>query len=334
MDEIAFAAQYTGAKLIGITGSNGKSTVAFMVYKILKDAGRKVEICGNMGKSLALSIYEKHNVDFFVIELSSFQLENFNKTHLDVACIVNISENHLDHHKNFENYREAKLHILDGLTSKDFFIYNGDDENILFNTSAKKIAVHKSEIKNFDKQFLRVEGEHNIFDALLAKKICLAFDVEEEKILESLKTYEGLPHRIELVKKIQGVSFFDDSKSTTIASTEAALNFVIKKNEGGKIIWLAGGGDKGNDYSKLLKFVSHFRKIICIGKNNKKILETFGEELCVEEIDMKKIVSLSLQLARENDVVLLSPACTSLDVYKNFEERGEKFQKEVLLCEK
>ncbi len=334
LDEIAFAAPFTNAKLIGITGSNGKSTVAFMTYKILKDAGKKVEICGNMGKSLALALYEQHDVDFFVIELSSFQLEFFNKTHLDVACIVNISENHLDHHKTFENYITAKLNIVEGLTANDFFIFNGDDKNISLDTPAQKISVTHQDIEKFDKNLLTVEGNHNIFDALLAIKICTTCGIDEKTCWQSLKNYKSLPHRIEFVKEIDGISFFDDSKSTTIASSEVALDFVLKKNTKGKIIWLAGGGDKGNDYTKLLKFVPYFRKIICIGKDNKKILDVFGNDICIEEREMKKIVEIALEVGKKGDVVLLSPACTSLDLYKNFEQRGEKFQEEVFLLKK
>ena len=334
LDEIAFAALYTNAKLIGITGSNGKSTVAFMTYKILKDAGKKVEICGNMGKSLALAIYEKHDVDYFVIELSSFQLEFFNQTHLDVACIINISENHLDHHKTFQDYISAKHNIIKGLTANDFFIYNGDDKNISIDTPAKKIAIGHHEIEEFDKNLLTVEGEHNIFDALLAIKICSACGVDEKISWGSLKSYKSLPHRIEFVSEVNGISFFDDSKSTTVASAEVALDFIAKKNKKGKIIWLVGGGDKGNDYTNLLKFVPYFRKVVCIGKDNKKILEVFGEDICVEERVMKKIVEVALGFGEKGDVVLLSPACTSLDLYKNFEQRGEKFQEEVFLLKK
>lgn len=334
LDEIAFAAPFTNAKLIGITGSNGKSTLAYMVYKILKDVGKKVEICGNMGKSLALAIVENHDVDFFVIELSSFQLEFFNQTHLDIACIVNISENHIDHHKNFENYVAAKLNIARGLTANDYFIFNGEDKNISVDTPAQKIAVGHADVVKFDKNLLQVEGEHNIFDALLAIKIGMACGIDEAICLEILKDYKSLPHRIEFVAEVDGLTFFDDSKATTIGAAEVALDFVVKKFHHGKIIWLAGGGDKGNDYTKLLKFVPYFRKIICIGKDNEKILQTFGEGLCMEERDMKKIVEKSLRIGRKGDVVLLSPACTSLDLYKNFEERGKKFQQEVFLLKK
>ncbi len=326
LDEIAFAANYTKAKLVGITGSNGKSTVVHMVYKILHDAGVKVEMAGNVEKSLALAIYEEHDVDVFVLELSSFQLEFFEKTHLDVACIVNISPNHLNHHKTFENYCNAKLNILQGLGPNDFFIYDGDDKNIVVETTAKKIPIFHDEVKNFPKEHLAVEGEHNIFDALLAKEICLALGISEKNILESLKAYRGLPHRIEFVREIGGISFWDDSKSTTVGATKVALDFSKNKCHEGKIIWLAGGVDKGNDYSILLKFLPYLQKIICIGKDNEKILETFGKEICLEENDMNKAVAKAFELAEEGDVVLLSPACASFDFYKNFEERGEIFQ--------
>lgn len=330
LDEIAFAAQYTNAHLIGITGSNGKSTVVYMVEKILKDAGKKVEVCGNVEKSLALSIYEQHDVDFFVLELSSFQLECFNKVHLDVACIVNISENHLDHHKNFDNYKNAKLRILEGLKETDTFVFCANDDAIFhFNTIAQKKAVDDLEVQGFDKNRLQVEGKHNIIDALLAIKICSAIGISEDFSLQSLKNYKSLPYRIEFVRSWHGISFYNDSKSTTVVSSGVALEFISEKNVGGKIVWLVGGGDKGNDYTKLLKFLPNIRKIICIGKNNEKIINTFGEEMCIEERIMEKIVRLAASIAQNGDCVLLSPACTSFDLYKNFEERGDLFQKAV-----
>jgi UDP-N-acetylmuramoylalanine--D-glutamate ligase len=243
-----------------------------------------------------------------------------------VGCILNISSNHIDFHGCFDEYINSKINILKNLSSDNVLVYNSDDKEILKHITkaeCKLDPVTLAEIQNF-KYKLSVEGTHNIFNAIFAAHIVKHLGIDDDTITRALGTYQPLPHRIEFVDEINGVSYYDDSKSTTVASTIAALNSLGKNKN---IILLAGGHDKGNDYSSLLPY-KNIVKIICIGRDNQKLLNTFGG-LCVEEIDMFKAVQLASQYAKNGDIVLLSTMCASYDVYNNFEERGNIFKEAV-----
>ena len=354
LDEIDFASKFTTATLIGVTGTNGKSTTSYLIYNILKNAGLNVDICGNVGKSLAYSIYNDlgRKINYYVLELSNLQLEYFKYCHLNIACLLNLTNNHLDRYNyDFNKYVMAKKNILKNMTHDDHFIYNENDQVIKNIVDSENIIpkLHPISLDNgaqhhdgtitskfkdsefrIKEQNLSIKGEHNIFNCLVAIRVAQILGINNNIIADALHNYVPLPHRIEKICTIDGVEYYDDSKSTTVASTLAAMNMF--KNGSKHIIWLAGGYDKGNDYSQMFSTISSdIKLIVCIGKDNSTIVSTFKklEVKIYESYNMCDAVEYSKEHSCCGDVILLSPACASYDIYKNFEERGDVFKQNV-----
>ena len=353
VSEIEFAAKYSKAKLIGITGSNGKTTTATLTQHILKNAGLNSVLAGNIGNSMAAEIAKGNDPDFFVLELSSFQLDGMVETKLDVAVLLNITEDHLDRYQYvFQNYIDSKFRIIQNQKANDAFIYCADDEVIqkqmegleltqkLFPFSLKTQVQQGAEISNnqlnikvnqinctMSIQNLALQGKHNIYNSMAAGVAARILEIRKDVIRDSLSDFESIEHRLETVVTVYGVDYINDSKATNINSTWYALETIDKK-----IVWIVGGVDKGNDYSILAEIAEEkVKAIVCLGKDNAKIIEAFkGDiETIVEANNMTEAVGYSYQLASKDDVVLLSPACASFDLFDNYEDRGRQFKEAV-----
>lgn len=353
VSEIEFAAKYSKAKLIGITGSNGKTTTATLTQHILKNAGLNSVLAGNIGNSMAAEIAKGNDPDFFVLELSSFQLDGMVETKLDIAVLLNITEDHLDRYQYvFQNYIDSKFRIIQNQKANDAFIYCADDEVIqkqmegleltqkLFPFSLKTQVQQGAEISNnqlnikvnqinctMSIQNLALQGKHNIYNSMAAGVAARILEIRKDVIRDSLSDFESIEHRLETVVTVYGVDYINDSKATNINSTWYALETIDKK-----IVWIVGGVDKGNDYSILAEIVKEkVKAIVCLGKDNAKIIEAFkGDiETIVEANNMTEAVGYSYQLASKDDVVLLSPACASFDLFDNYEDRGRQFKEAV-----
>jgi UDP-N-acetylmuramoylalanine--D-glutamate ligase len=352
IDEIELASRYTKAFIIGITGTNGKTTTTHLTYHILNKAGFNVGIAGNMGVSFARNILTC-SYDYYVLELSCFQLEGIIQFKPNIACLLNITPDHLDRYGyQMAAYIQAKFRLLKNMGAKDAFIYNHDDLHIQqyiaqhppvprsYPISLKaqvdqgayrqrehlcvKINQDCFEIPTKD---LIIPGQHNQLNAMAASSLATLVQVEANLIRQSLQTFQGIPHRIEWLANIQGINFYNDSKSTTVDSVYAALATFTQP-----IIWLAGGYDKGNDYTAIKPLVQEkVKALICLGKNNKPLLAAFQNNLIpIQEVqDMQQAVNIALAQAQPGDIVLLSPACASFDLFKNFEDRGEQFKQAV-----
>jgi len=353
VSEIEFAAKYSKAKLIGITGSNGKTTTATLTQHILKKSGLNSVLAGNIGNSMAAEIAKGNDPDFFVLELSSFQLDGMVKTKLDIAVLLNITEDHLDRYQYvFQNYIDSKFRIIQNQKANDAFIYCADDEVIqkqmegleltqkLFPFSLKTQVQQGAEISNnqlnikvnqinctMSIQNLALQGKHNIYNSMAAGVAARILEIRKDVIRDSLSDFESIEHRLETVVTVYGVDYINDSKATNINSTWYALETIDKK-----IVWIVGGVDKGNDYSILAEIVKEkVKAIVCLGKDNAKIIEAFkGDiETVVEANNMTEAVGYSYQLASKDEVVLLSPACASFDLFDNYEDRGRQFKEAV-----
>ena len=353
VSEIEFAAKYSKAKLIGITGSNGKTTTATLTQHILKNAGLNSVLAGNIGNSMAEEIAKGNDPDFFVLELSSFQLDGMVDTRLDVAVLLNITEDHLDRYQHvFQNYIDSKFRIIQNQKTNDAFIYCADDEVIqkqmegleltqkLFPFSLKTQVQQGAEISSnqlnikvnqinctMSIQNLALQGKHNIYNSMAAGVAARILEIRKDVIRDSLSDFESIEHRLETVVTVYGVDYINDSKATNINSTWYALETIDKK-----IVWIVGGVDKGNDYSILAEIAKEkVKAIVCLGKDNAKIIEAFkGDiETIVEANNMTEAVGYSYQLASKDDVVLLSPACASFDLFDNYEDRGRQFKEAV-----
>jgi len=352
ISEIEFAAQSTSATLIGITGTNGKTTTTMMTYEILKNAGLNVGLAGNIGSSFAKQVAEE-TFEFYVLEISSFQLDDIDQFAPHIALITNITPDHLDrYHYSFESYIQAKLKITENQTSKNFFLFNTDDE-VLVNalkkqkTNAQKISFGSTPseatasylennqliIKNQKKTTMipSVEfpfsGRHNLLNALAAATVGNLLSINKESIRESLTHFKGAPHRMENVLTIQRVQYVNDSKATNINATYFALESIQTP-----LIWIVGGVDKGNDYMTLLPLVRKKAKaIICLGMDNSKLRDAFEgiSDVFMETESMTEAVKIAHKLAEPKDTVLLSPACASFDLFKNYEDRGDQFKAAV-----
>lgn len=346
ISEVEFASRYTKAKIIGITGSNGKTTTTLLLGSILKKAGLDVIIAGNIGLSLSRAICQR-DYKFIVLELSSFQLDDIKKFKPDIGILLNITPDHLDRYDNsFKKYAESKFKLTTNQTSKDILIYNQDDPVVnSIQTNAKKIPIsltynlneggyynhNQINIKLNNKimtiKELALQGKHNIFNSMAAAISARVFEVKDTIIRQSLIDFQNVEHRLENVLSVHGINFINDSKATNINASWYALESMKKP-----IIWIAGGVDKGNDYSLLLDLVEEkVKAIICLGKNNKKIHKTFKSKVSsiLDAKDMKEAVELAYSLAKKGEIVLLSPACASFDLFKNFEERGMEFKIQV-----
>ena len=350
ISEIEFASRFTNAKIIGVTGSNGKTTTTCLIYHILKSSGLNVGICGNIGNSFAFLISKK-KFDFIVIELSSFQLERVFQFRPKIAVITNLSPDHLERHDNsFKKYIDAKFNIISNQLSSDFLIYNGDDTIIekeikfrkinssklsfsfLKNTSSSQTYIENNKMQsqiNKNKFMISIEnlslkGKHNIQNSMAAATVAQLLNISNQDLKESLGNFQSINHRMENVLTIQKVKYINDSKATNVNAVYYALDSM--KNS---TVWIVGGVDKGNNYNELLPLVREkVKAIICLGLDNKKIIETFSSisDLIIETSSMNEAVNSAYRIAKPNDVVLLSPACSSFDLFENYEDRGNQFK--------
>ena len=353
ISEIEFAARYTDAKTICITGSNGKTTTSMLTYHMLQKAGVNVGLAGNVGQSFALQVAE-NNYDYYVLELSSFQLDGMFNFKADIAILMNITPDHLDRYDyNFQNYIDSKFRIIQNQTKEDYFIYCADDEVInkelpkreikaqqlpfsVENTVANGAFKDNNElitIINLTKYIqmsifdLSMKGTHNTYNSMAASITGSVLNLRKELIRESLKDFKGVEHRLEQVIKIHGMQFINDSKATNVNSTWFALETVPRN-----IIWIVGGVDKGNDYSELIDLVKgKVKAIVCLGKDNSKIHKAFDGVVkdIIDTDSMNEAVRTAYYLGSTDDNILLSPACASFDLFNNYEDRGQKFKMAV-----
>lgn len=346
ISEIEFAARFTNARLIGITGSNGKTTTTQLIYHLLDTAGLKVGMVGNVGFSFARAVAEGEK-ERYVLELSSFQLDGIQEFRPDIALLLNITPDHLDRYNyKLENYIQSKFRILMNQQPKDYFLYNQEDANIqafLKNIKLipKGVGLGFEMIKGkqleiggstFDMASTSLKGLHNYQNALFAVAVAKLLEIEDRHIQEALNTFENVPHRLEIVATIDGVEYINDSKATNVDSVYYALMAMEKP-----IIWIVGGEDKGNDYQQLLPLAENkVKAIVCLGLDNQKIIQTFGQKVATIEETKSALdaVGRSKEIATSGDVVLLSPACASFDLFKNYIDRGDQFRSAVLSLKK
>lgn len=353
ISEIEFASRYSKSKIIAVTGSNGKTTTCKLIYEIFKQAGKDVVLAGNIGKSWAKELITKDH-SYTVLELSSFQLEDIKHFKTNVAILLNITPDHIDRHKNFENYINAKFNISKNLSENDYFVFYADDKNISKeikirkNIKAKKIpfslykkvekgayiSENKITVKTnknlftMNLQDLSLQGKHNFLNAMAAAIPAKLFEIRNEHIRKCLSNFENIEHRLEKYINVHGIDFINDSKATNIDACWWALESMYKP-----VIWIAGGRDKGNDYSQIEELVKNkVKAIVCIGESKNKIKNFFqGKVPVIEEAEtMFEAVHKAYRLAKKGDVVLLSPACSSFDMFNNYQERGWAFKKAVL----
>ena len=352
ISEIEFAARYTTAKLIGITGSNGKTTTALLTYHLLKSAGLNVGLAGNIGDSFAKQVIT-NSVDYYVLELSSFQLDDMFDTHLNISVLLNITPDHLDRYGyDFQNYVDSKFRILQNAQPSDTFIYFAESEPIQaelvkrhpiaallpvslkttlsqggYLTDGTLIANCKRHSFSIPQANTPLRGPHNAINMLTAILVAQSVDVSGEEIVAGLKTFHNAPHRLEPAGTIHDVQFINDSKATNVDSVFYALSSIDSP-----IIWIAGGQDKGNDYSQLDDLVrQRVKALICLGIDNQKLVDYFGKTVSAiyETQQITDAVAKALAWAQPGDVVLLSPACASFDLFKNYEDRGNQFKEAV-----
>lgn len=352
ISEIEFAAPWTEATIIGITGSNGKTTTTMLTYHLLKSGGMNVGLGGNIGKSFAWQVAED-KFEAYVLELSSFQLDGSYTFNPHIAVITNISPDHLDRYEyKYENYINSKFRITMNQTKEDFLIYDDDDEAISGwfqnnKTKAQKVPFSiskqleegasikdktmkiniKDEEFTMDTTHLALEGKHNMKNAMAAASVAQLMKIRKQTIRESLSNFQGVEHRLEKVLKIQNVQYINDSKATNVNATFFALDSMTVPT-----IWIVGGVDKGNDYAELMSLVREkVKAIVCLGVDNRKIIDAFGNvvDVMVEVSNMSDAVRTSQRLAEKGDAVLLSPACASFDLFENYEDRGKQFKQAV-----
>jgi UDP-N-acetylmuramoylalanine--D-glutamate ligase len=351
ISEIEFAVQFTSADIIGITGSNGKTTTTMMTNHILNQAKFDVVMGGNIGDSFAGLIHK--DPDYFVLELSSFQLDGIINFRPHIAVLTNITPDHLDRYANkFENYIASKFRIILNQTKQDYLIYDADDEVIstylhthpiqstlvpfsLTKTLAQGTYLNEKEIiiklikeeNIMPTTNLALEGKHNIKNAMAAATVAHLLKIRKETIRESLECFQGAEHRLEHVLKINKVQYINDSKATNVNATYFALESMSAPT-----VWIVGGVDKGNDYSALFPFVNEkVKAIICLGKDNEVLFQNFEQmvDIIVETQYMSEAVKIAYNIATAGENVLLSPACASFDLFKNYEDRGHQFKSAV-----
>ncbi|RSK41958.1 UDP-N-acetylmuramoyl-L-alanine--D-glutamate ligase [Mangrovimonas spongiae] len=351
VSEIEFASKYTNAILVGITGSNGKTTTAALTHHILKQE-LQVGLAGNIGDSFALQVLNE-NVKTFVLEISSFQLDDIVSFKPHIAVITNITPDHLDRYAyKFENYIASKFRIAENQTKTDYLIYDADDEVIVdwltkhpvkstllpFSLTKKVtsgaylekdriIITIDNNIINMPTDKLALEGKHNVKNAMAASTVAHLLKIRKQTIRESLENFHGVEHRLENVLKINKVQYINDSKATNVNATYYAL-----ESMGAPTVWIVGGEDKGNNYEELFSFVNEkVKAIVCLGVDNEKLLKSFSSmvDVIVETQFMTEAVKIAYKLAEPGDNVLLSPACASFDLFENYEDRGRQFKEAV-----
>ena len=340
ISEIEFGYSFFSGKLIAITGSNGKTTTSGLIYHVLKNAGLDVEIGGNYGVSFARILTEKQP-DYMVLEVSSFQLDNIENFKPDIALILNITADHLDRYEyDILKYGASKMRIIENQIEADAFVFNGDDRLImeLYNSKKGKANIYPiTELDYFDGIFskengrkfeMSIRGKHNLFNARCAVEIARIMGLSEADIAEGLKSFKNEPHRLEEVAVINEVTFINDSKATNVDAVFYALDAIE-----GSIIWIAGGTDKGNDYSPLYELAAtKVKALICLGIDNKKLVQSFSKliPIIIESTKVSNVVDNALDLASAGDTVILSPACASFDLFENYTDRGDQFKRSVL----
>lgn len=350
--EIEFASAFTNAKIIAITGSNGKTTTTSLIYHILKQAKLNVGLGGNIGTSFAKQVAEE-NFEYYVLEVSSFQLDDIQNFRPYISLLLNLSPDHLDQYNyNYEEYALAKFKIAENQENDNYFIYNKDDEmsqKLLkeLDLKVKKIPFSLKEkfeeggfiengnvVVKFEDNFsmqideLSLVGNHNVANSLAASIASKILKISNENIRNSLMTFQAVEHRLENVAEIGGVNFINDSKATNVNATYYALESMQRPT-----VWIVGGTDKGNDYTEIENLVKRkVKAIVCLGIDNTKIIDFFKDkkEQIYSTTSMEEAVSISKSLAENGDAVLLSPCCASFDLFKNYEDRGNQFKKEVL----
>jgi UDP-N-acetylmuramoylalanine--D-glutamate ligase len=352
ISEIEFASKYTEATIVGITGSNGKTTTTLLLHHILKCANLNVGVAGNIGDSFAQQVAEETH-DSYVLELSSFQLDGIANFNSHIAILTNITPDHLDRYEyDFEKYIASKFKITKNQKETDYLIYDADDEAIrnwlkknktrakLVPFSLEKELEYGAFLKNktitinINKETLKMpistltlKGKHNVKNAMAATMAAQLLKVRKEAIKESLESFEGAEHRLENVAKIYGVEYINDSKATNVNATFYALECMDKQT-----VWIVGGVDKGNDYNDLLPLVREkVKAIVCLGLDNEKIKNMFGNvvDIIVETAGAEEAVKVAHKLSEKGDAVLLSPACASFDLFENYEDRGRQFKAAV-----
>ncbi|PLX09923.1 MAG: UDP-N-acetylmuramoyl-L-alanine--D-glutamate ligase [Marinilabiliales bacterium] len=356
ISELEFAARYTDAVKICITGSNGKTTTTMLTYHILQKAGLNVGLAGNVGQSFAYQVATQ-NFDYYVIEISSFQLDNMYEFKSDLSVLMNITPDHLDRYDyKFQNYVDSKFRILQNTSDNDSFIYCSDDETIIKEISKREIKAEQFEftqtkesvengafLNEIEKEInymsnnkqqmtmqiedLAIKGKHNVYNSMAAGIVAERLNIRKDIIRESLMDFRNVEHRLEPVISVHGIKFINDSKATNVNSAWYALESVDSK-----IIWIAGGIDKGNDYSILMDLVkSKVKAIVCLGKDNSALHKAFGDIVprIVDANSMIEAVKTAYYLGEHDDTVLLSPACASFDLFDNYEDRGEQFKLSV-----
>jgi UDP-N-acetylmuramoylalanine--D-glutamate ligase len=348
ISEIEFAGRFTNAKKICITGSNGKTTTTSLIHHMLRKAGLNAGMAGNIGKSFAMQVATEA-YDYYVVELSSFQLDYMYEFKADIAILLNITPDHLDRYLTMQDYVDSKFRITQNLSEEDFFIYCSDDEITITEierivTKARQLGFTHKEKKQdgayiqdntmqveFDEvdfsmslDELALKGRHNLYNSMAASIAGNILGLRKDYIRESLMDFKGVEHRLERFIKVHGIEFINDSKATNINSAWYALECMTTP-----VIWIVGGVDKGNDYSELEPLVkSKVKAIVCLGKDNSKIKKSFNGkvEIIEDTQSMQDAVSAAYKLGKKGDTVLLSPACASFDLFENYEERGTQFK--------
>ena len=356
LSEIEFAGRYTNAKMICITGSNGKSTTTMLTYHILKEAGLSVGLGGNIGKSFAKQVaFDSH--DYYVLEISSFMLDNMYKFKADIAVLLNITPDHLDRYEyKMENYADSKFRIIQNQGKDDVFIFCTDDQEIQSGIKKCKITSQAFPFSietilnqdawlegqqmniNLNHKFqepftmsiteLALQGKHNIYNSMASGIVAKVLELRNESIRNSMGSFSNIEHRLEHVAKISGIDFINDSKATNVNATWYALECMPAK-----VVLILGGVDKGNDYNMLKDLVrTKVKGIVCLGKDNKRIHEAFEDdvEVIVNTFSASEAVQIAYHMAKKGDTVLLSPACASFDLFKNYEDRGNQFKRAVI----
>ena len=352
ISEIEFAGRYTNAKIVGITGSNGKTTTTSLTYHILKNAGLNVGLAGNIGNSFAYQVATE-KFDTYVLELSSFMLDDMYRFKTDIAVLLNITPDHLDRYDyKFENYAASKFRITQNQTANDYFIYCADDPETMKIMAERKLQAQllpfsiqkKVEpgaylnndqiiINTHQQHFhmsiseLALQGKHNIYNSMASGIVAKVLELRNPLMRESMSNFKNIEHRLESVGKISGISFINDSKATNVNSTWYALESMTSD-----VILILGGVDKGNDYSMLRDLVRQkVKAIVCLGRDNRRIHDAFENdvEIIVNTYSAQEAAQVSYHLAEKGDTVLLSPACASFDLFKNYEDRGNQFKQAV-----